>query len=337
MIVLGIESSCDECSAALVQDGRQILSNVIATQIPFHAPWGGVVPEIASRKHAEWISSVVNEAFQRASLPLEAADGVAVTSQPGLMGSLLVGLSFAKAFAWARRVPFTACDHMLAHLYASRLDMPGIQTPPPYPFLALLVSGGHTLICRVEDFRTMTVLGTTVDDAAGEAFDKVSKHYGWGYPGGKHIDEYARTGNAAAFAFPVPKLHHGSPYDVSYSGLKTAAIHQCEFFRKQAETTAADLAASFQKAAIDVLIRALLNAVQDTGITTIVTGGGVAANSYLRSCLAAQQNVSCIFPAPELCGDNAAMVAGLGFEYLSRGIYTPFSVTANPRRAFRLS
>lgn len=186
MKVLGIETSCDECSAAVVEDGEKILSNVIMTQIPFHAQWNGVVPEIASRKHIEWIYAVTKEALDKANLKVNDIDAVAVTSRPGLFGSLLVGLSFAKAFAWARDIPFIAVDHMLAHLYAPRL---AAETKPEYPFLGLLVSGGHTIICRADNFDDIAVMGTTIDDAAGEAFDKVAKFYNFGYPGGVIIDK----------------------------------------------------------------------------------------------------------------------------------------------------
>jgi N6-L-threonylcarbamoyladenine synthase len=261
-----------------------------------------------------------------------------------------VGLSFAKAFAWARNLPFIAVDHMLAHHYAPRLSgakKPGAvdgegNSPPDYPFLGLLVSGGHSIICRVDGFDDITVLGTTIDDAVGEAFDKVSKHYGFGYPGGAAIDKLAQSGDPQAFRFPLPKLHKKNrrdggahPCDLSYSGLKTAVINQLEQFRvkKGGEFSPADIAASFQKAAIEILLRALLNAVRDTGLTTIVAGGGVAANSYLRARLAGQRALRCIFPPLELCGDNGAMIAGIGWQYLRRGDISPLNVTASARAA----
>jgi N6-L-threonylcarbamoyladenine synthase len=341
MKVLGIESSCDECAAAVVEDGRLILSNVVATQIPFHAKYQGVVPEIASRKHTEWIYTVAAEALDQAGLGPEQVEGVAVTSRPGLLGSLLVGLSFAKAFAWSRNLPFIAVDHMLAHLYAPRLAAPGgeAESLPDYPFLGLLVSGGHSIICRVDGFDDITVLGATVDDAVGEAFDKVSKHYGFGYPGGAAIDKLAQSGDPGAFRFPLPKLHKenrrksGCSCDLSYSGLKTAAINQLNQFRvKQGEDVSpADIAASFQKTAIEILFRALQNAVEETGLKTIVAGGGVAANSYLRARLAGQKALRCVFPPPELCGDNGAMIAGIGFQYLARGDRSPLNLTASAR------
>ncbi|MDR2660283.1 MAG: tRNA (adenosine(37)-N6)-threonylcarbamoyltransferase complex transferase subunit TsaD [Spirochaetaceae bacterium] len=331
MTVLGIETSCDECAAAVVEDGKTILSNVVATQIPFHKEFSGVVPEIASRKHTEWIYGVVEEALLKAGKTPRNIDGVAATAHPGLVGSLLVGLTFAKAFAWATRVPFLACDHMLAHLYAARL----CENNPEYPYIGLLVSGGHTIICRVDNFDTVEVLGTTIDDAVGEAFDKVAKHYGLGYPGGVYIDEAARKGDAGVFEFPMPNLHKGEHRcDVSYSGLKTAVVNQLEQFRKKGQAGSlnlCDLAASFQKTAVEILIRALLRACRDTGINTVVSGGGVAANSYLRSRLAQYETLNCVFPPLELCGDNGAMVAGLAYQYFARGGSSSFSETASAR------
>ncbi|MDR2900490.1 MAG: tRNA (adenosine(37)-N6)-threonylcarbamoyltransferase complex transferase subunit TsaD [Treponema sp.] len=347
MTVFGIESSCDECAAAVVVDGKEILSNVVATQIPFHEIYDGVVPEIASRKHTEWVSEVAQEALDKAGLKPSQIDGIAATAKPGLLGSLLVGLSFAKAFAWSLNIPFIGTDHMLSHLYAPRLSLTSerVQNVPAYPFLGLLVSGGHTIICKVSDFDQVSVLGTTIDDAVGEAFDKVSKHYGFGYPGGAYIDKLAVSGDAAAFSFPMPNLHKGEHrYDVSYSGLKTAVINQLDQFRRKDKSgnlydtstgsvsaRAEDIAASFQKTAVDILLRALLHAVEDTGLTTIVAGGGVAANSYLRSCLANRKDLHCFFPPLELCGDNGAMVAGLGYQYLARGETSPLNITASSR------
>ncbi|MCL2810054.1 MAG: tRNA (adenosine(37)-N6)-threonylcarbamoyltransferase complex transferase subunit TsaD [Treponema sp.] len=332
MTVLGIETSCDECAAAVVRDGDKILSNIVATQIPFHAQWNGVVPELASRKHIEWIYTVTKEAMDKANLNVNDINAVAVTSQPGLFGSLLVGLCFAKAFAWSRNIPYIAVDHMLAHLYAPRLITDSTNERPNYPFLGLLVSGGHTIICRADDFDDITVMGTTIDDAVGEAFDKVAKYYNFGYPGGAVIDKMARAGNSGAFRFPMPSLHKGDHrYDVSYSGLKNAVINQLDIFKKEQVFTNEDIAASFQKTAVEILLRALLNAAEDTGLTTIVAGGGVAANSYLRARLAAQPNLRCIFPPLNLCGDNAAMIAGIGYHYLKRGEKSPLNLIASSR------
>jgi N6-L-threonylcarbamoyladenine synthase len=304
-----------------------------------------VVPEIASRKHTEWIYAVTKEALDKAGMTVKDIDAIAVTSRPGLFGSLLVGLSFAKALAWSRNIPFIAVDHMLAHLYASQLAKSKEQRAESkeeraisneekvgYPFLGLLVSGGHTIMCRADNFDDITVLGTTIDDAVGEAFDKVAKFYNFGYPGGKVIDEMARKGDSAAFNFPLPSLHKADHrYDVSYSGIKTAAVNQIEMFRVKKETTNEDLAASFQKTAVEILLRALLNAADDTGLSTIVAGGGVAANSYLRSRLAEQTHLHCVFPPLDLCGDNAAMIAGIGYRYLLRGERSPLDITASAR------
>ena len=335
MKVLGIETSCDECAAAVVEDGSRILSNVVATQIPFHSAYNGVVPEIASRMHTEWIGRVVQEALDKASLSPVEVDAVAATAHPGLLGSLLVGLNFAKAFAWARNIPFMAVDHMLAHLYAPRLLYPDLD----YPFLGLLVSGGHTIICRADGFDDIKILGATIDDAVGEAFDKISKHYGFGYPGGVYIDRLAKTGDPNAFAFPMPNLHKGEHRcDVSYSGLKTAVVNQLDQFRtnKSRDYSPEDIAASFQKTAVEILLRSLFRAVDDTGLTTIVAGGGVAANSYLRARMAERQDLRSIFPPLDLCGDNGAMIAGMAYCYLKRGDRSDLRVTASARvKAFK--
>ncbi|MDR0410354.1 MAG: tRNA (adenosine(37)-N6)-threonylcarbamoyltransferase complex transferase subunit TsaD [Treponema sp.] len=329
MRILGIETSCDETAAAVVEDGKAILSNVVATQTPFHTEFQGVVPEIASRKHTEWIYAVVKEALDRADVKPADIDGVAVTGEPGMLGSLLVGVNFAKAFAYTQDIPFVTVNHILGHLYASRLT----EAAPDYPFLGLLVSGGHSIICRADSFSSLTVIGTTIDDAAGEAFDKVARYYGLGYPGGAVIDKLAQTGDASAFRFPMPNLYKGEHrYDFSYSGLKTAVINQLEQFRVKHEAVIpADIAASFQKTAVDVLLRSLFRAIEDTGLTTVVAGGGVAANSHLRARLAAHPGVRAVFPPLSLCGDNAAMIAGLGYHYLARGDRSPLTAVASSR------
>ena len=328
MKVLGIESSCDETSAAVVEDGRHILSNVVATQIPFHEIYSGVVPEIASRKHAEWILPVVRRALDEAGLHVSDIDAVAATNRPGLMGSLLVGLTFAKTLAWSLNKPFIAVNHMLGHLYAAHLEQ-NIE----YPYLGLLVSGGHSIICKVSNFDDIEVLGTTVDDAAGEAFDKVAKFYGFGYPGGVIIDKLAKNGNPAAAHFPMPRLDKGEHrYDVSYSGLKTAVINQIDsFWNSDFEKTPENIAASFQETAVKILLSRLFKAVDDTGLKTIVAGGGVAANSRLRAMLAERSDLRCIFPSLKLCTDNGAMIAGVGYRYLERGDTSPWNTTASAR------
>ena len=328
MLVLGIESSCDECSAAIVEDGKRIHSNIIATQIPLHTPYQGVVPEVASRTHTQWIEGIVRRSLAEAGIAPSQLGGIAATFQPGLIGSLAVGLSFAKAMAFALGKPFKGINHMLAHLYA-----PHLVEDIEYPFIGLLVSGGHSIICLAEDFDRINVLGTTIDDAVGEAFDKVAKYYGFGYPGGQVIDELAEKGDPGAFRFPLPSLLKGEHrYDLSYSGLKTAVIHHLDDYRKgAAEASPANIAASFRKAAIDALLKKLLLAAEDTGIHTIVAGGGVAANAYLRRELAARDDLDVHFPPLALCGDNGAMVAGLAYRYFARGERDGFDLAPQSR------
>lgn len=328
MNVLGIESSCDETAAAIVQDGKKILSNVVATQIPFHEIYKGVVPEIASRKHIEWILPVVRQAVCEAGIKLEDVDAIAATNRPGLMGSLLVGLTFGKTLAWSLEKPFIAVNHMLGHLYAAHLE-----NDIDYPYLGLLVSGGHSIICKVNNFDDLEVLGTTVDDSVGEAFDKVAKFYGLGYPGGVVIDNLAKKGDFNAAAFPIPKLDLGEHrYDVSFSGLKTAVIHQCDLFWKEGfEHSTENMCAAFQETACRTLTSRLFRAVEDTGLKTVVAGGGVAANSRLRAILAERSDIHCIFPPLKLCGDNGAMIAGVAYHFLMRGERSGLTTTASAR------
>ena len=316
MKVLGIESSCDETACAIVEDGKNILSNVVATQIPFHQIYKGVVPEIASRKHAEWILPVVRQALTEANLTLDDIDAIAATNRPGLMGSLMVGFTFGKTLAWSTNKPFLAVNHMLGHLYAAQL-----QTPVEYPFLGLLVSGGHSIICKVNSFDDLEILGTTVDDSVGEAFDKVAKYYGLGYPGGVIIDNLAKKGDPKAAKFPIPKLDEKEHrYDVSFSGLKTAVIHQCDLFWQPGyEHSTENMCAAFQETAVNSLVKKLLLAADDTGLKTVVCGGGVAANSRLRELLAERKDLNCVFPPLKLCGDNGAMIAGVAYHFFQRG------------------
>lgn len=328
MKVLGIETSCDECSVAVVEDGSRILSNVVATQLDIHKPYQGVVPEIASRTHTEWIRPVVTNALHEAGISQEQIDGVAVTNRPGLVGSLLVGLSFAKGYAYALDKPLIAVDHIRAHLYAAHLEY-----EIDYPYLGLIVSGGHTIISRVDDFDTITVLGTTIDDACGEAFDKVAKHHGFGYPGGVAIDRLARKGDSSAYAFPNPSLHKGDhEYDVSYSGLKTAVINQLhQFKRSSGEEKPEDIAASFEKAAIDLLMRRVRRALENERLNRLVAGGGVAANTYFRELAGRMHGTEIYFPSLKLCTDNGAMIAGLGYHYLKNNITSERSINAFSR------
>lgn len=328
MQILGIESSCDECSASVVKDGKIILSNVIATQIDIHKKYDGVVPEIASRIHVEWIKGVVEQALSQAGVQLINIDGISVTSQPGLIGSLLVGLSYAKALSASTNIPFVGVDHILSHLYAAHLE-----NDIEYPFIGLIISGGHTVIAKVTDFNQVEVMGTTIDDACGEAYDKVAKYYGFGYPGGLVLDEMAQKGDDRAFSFPDPSLHKGDHrYDVSYSGLKTAVINQIDQFHNNGyEKNAFNISASFQKAAISMVTKRLFKAIGDTGINTVVVGGGVAANSLLRDFLRSKNNIKVYFPSKRLCTDNAAMVAGLGYHYLKKGEYSSLSLAPSSR------
>lgn len=335
MKILGIETSCDETAAAVVEDGTTILSNVVATQIPFHEMYKGVVPEIASRKHAEWILPVVRQALREANLRADEIDAVAATNRPGLMGALLVGLTFGKTFAWSLQKPFIAVNHMLGHLYASQLCENGTahNASARYPFLGLLVSGGHTIICKVNAFDDIEILGTTVDDSIGEAFDKVAKFYGLGYPGGVVIDSLSKKGDARAFEFPVPSLDEKEhKYDVSFSGLKTAVIHQRDlFWNKSYEATNENLCAAFQETACRTIVSRLFKACDDTNIKTIVAGGGVAANSRLREMLGERADIQCTFPPLKLCGDNGAMIAGVAYHFLLRGDRSGLDTTAKAR------
>lgn len=347
MLTLGIESSCDETSASVVEDGRTIRSLVIASQTHIHARYHGVVPEVASRAHVEQILPVVRAALEEAGIDPGGAgarqiDGVAVTNRPGLSGSLAVGLTFAKTFAWARGLPFVAVDHMKAHAYAPQVSRSAADAGPEYPYLVLLVSGGHTMIAVSRDPDTLEVLGTTIDDACGEAFDKVSVFLDAGYPGGPVIDRLARTGDPRAASFPRPRLNRANDrYDVSFSGLKTAVVHQLDrFWNPEYPRTPEHLAAAFQSAAVGMLVDRVANAVADHGIYRVAAGGGVAANSELRHRLqtltVADRPVRAYLPPPELCVDNGAMVAGLGHHVLTSGTRSPWDTGVAARvAAFR--
>lgn len=330
MIVLGIETSCDECSAAVVKDGREILSNVIATQIELHKPYQGVVPELASRLHTEWIAQVVSAAIAQAGLKKEDLDAVAVTNRPGLLGSLLVGVNFAKGFAETLSIPYEGIDHIRAHLYASQ-----IENPLEYPYLGVLVSGGHSVICKVNNYNDVDVLGTTIDDAIGEAFDKVAKFYDMGFPGGVVIDRLSKSGDPNSFLFPGPTLDRSShPYDMSYSGLKTAVINQKDQFKSPGcEDTIENIAASFQRQAVGILMKRVKLALKDTGLKRVSAGGGVAANSLLRKELKELEKggYTVTFPSLKLCTDNGAMIAGLGYRYLMDGNRDNDSLSAYAR------
>lgn len=318
MLVLGIESSCDETAVAVVRNGVEILSSVVATQVDVHKLYGGVVPEIASRKHIEAISAVTAEALNKAGVTLNDIDGIAVTQGPGLAGALLVGFCFAKALAFAQKLPVVGVNHLTAHLNAIFLA----DKNPAFPFVALLASGGHTAIYHVSDYTKCRLLGQTRDDAAGEAFDKVAKLLNLGYPGGVAIDKLAKTGDPKAIKFPRIYLKKDE-FDFSFSGLKSAVMRYVRDLEiAGAAPNLPDLAAGFQDAVVDVLVKKLLNAAQTLECPRIVTGGGVAANSRLRNVLAAcaaRQKLTLYMPPLSLCGDNAAMVAAAGYRQLLWG------------------
>jgi N6-L-threonylcarbamoyladenine synthase len=324
MKILGIETSCDETAAAVVNDGREMLSSVVASQADRHARFGGVVPEVASRAHVELINAVVAQALVEAGCELDDLDAVAACQGPGLAGALLVGVSAAKSLALVARVPYVGVNHHEAHMYAAMLDDPALEPP----LLTLVVSGGHTMVVAMHDHGSYDVLGQTVDDAAGEAFDKVARHLGLGYPGGPAIDRLAVHGDPDAIPFPRPMLDDG--LDFSFSGLKTAVINH---MRRNPDAEVADVAASFQAAVVDVLITKLLRAAAESAIETVVIGGGVAANSALRTRLldeADRAGLRAVVPPLSLCTDNAAMIAAVAAYRLRRDGPTPLDAGASP-------
>jgi len=322
-LVLGVETSCDETAAAVVANGGAILSSVVSSQVDLHARFGGVVPEIASRAHVELLTPVVAEALVEAGVT-DRADAVAATIGPGLVGALLVGVSAAKALALVWDVPFVGVNHMEAHLYAGMLEEPDLKPP----LVALLVSGGHTMLVEMKDHGHYRVVGSTVDDAAGEAFDKVARFLGLGYPGGPAIQEAATSGDPEAIRFPRAMMDDG--YDFSFSGLKTAVINHV---RKHPDVSTPDVAASFQAAVVDVLVAKTLAAVAECGVESLVLGGGVAANGPLRERAAeegARQGLRVVLPSRAMCTDNAAMVAAAGWWRLQADGPTPLDVGVQP-------
>lgn len=327
MNILALESSCDETAAAVVRDGRCVLSNIIASQADEHRLYGGVVPEIASRRHAEAISGVTRQALEVAGVTLSEIDAVAVTYAPGLIGALLVGVNFAKGLAGAANLPLVPVHHLRSHIAANYVAHPNL-TPP---FLCLVVSGGHTHIVRVEDYTRFTVLGRTRDDAAGECFDKAARAMGMPYPGGVHLDRTAAEGDPNAFVLPRPRVD-GSPYDFSFSGLKTAVINLLHKAEQRGETVnIPDLCASFQHTVCDILCSHTLAAAEQTGDTVIALAGGVSANSGLRSQMeaaCAQRGISLYIPPLPLCGDNAAMVGAQGYYEFITGNVADTSLNA---------
>jgi N6-L-threonylcarbamoyladenine synthase len=322
--VLGIETSCDETAAAVVSGPDRVLSSVVSSQVDLHARYGGVVPEIASRAHVELLTPVVAQALVEAGVEDGDIGAVAATIGPGLVGSLLVGVSAAKALALVWDVPFVGVNHLEAHLYASFLEEPALELP----LVILLVSGGHTLLVSMEDHGRYRLLGGTVDDAAGEAFDKVARYLGLGYPGGPAIDRIAMDGDGEAIPFPRAMLDEG--YDFSFSGLKTAVVNHV---RKNPDASTADVAASFQRAVVDVLVEKARRAARDIGAKGMCLGGGVAANSLLRERFldaCEEEGLHGFLPSRPMCTDNAAMVAAAGWWTLSRVGPTPLDVGAYP-------
>ena len=317
ILILAIESSCDETAAAVVKNGRQVLSNVISSQIDLHKLYGGVVPEIASRKHIEKINQVIEEALENAKVTLDDIDAIGVTYGPGLVGALLVGVAEAKAIAYAKKLPLVGVHHIEGHISANYIE--NLELEPP--FLCLVVSGGHTHLVCVKDYGTYEILGRTRDDAAGEAFDKVARAIGLGYPGGPKIDKLSKEGDPDAI--PCPRAHiEDSPYDFSFSGVKSAVlnyINGCKM--KGIEYNRADIAASFQKAVTDVLVDNAMHAVKEYGLNKFAIAGGVASNSSLRAAMkqACEKNeIEFYYPSPIFCTDNAAMIGVAAYyEYIN--------------------
>jgi N6-L-threonylcarbamoyladenine synthase len=330
MIVLGIDTSCDDTCVAVLRNGKEILSNIVSSQVSLHTLFGGVVPEIASRKHVELIDGIYKQALAEAGLGLDDIDVVAVTQGPGLIGSLLVGLSFAKGLAMAAGKPLIGINHVEAHGMSIFL-----QEQVAFPFITLIVSGGHTMILLFEEACTFRVLGSTRDDAAGEAFDKIAKFLHLGYPGGQAIEEASRGGKGDRVPFPRPIMDEPH-YDFSFSGLKTAFINYVKKNGLPVDEKK-DVLASFQEAACDVLVYKTLKAAKTLGVRRIVMGGGVASNGRLREMLAGRardENISVHIPPPSFCTDNGAMVAVTGSFYAQRGLFSPLDVKAYSRIVF---
>lgn len=327
--ILAIESSCDETAAAVVRNGREVLSNVIFSQIDLHTVYGGVVPEIASRKHIEKINPVIREAMQKANVTWKELDAIAVTYGPGLVGALLVGVSAAKAISFAAGIPLVGVHHIEGHISANYIENKDLEPP----FVCLVVSGGHSHLVVVRDYGVYEILGRTRDDAAGEAFDKVARAIGLGYPGGPKIDKVSAEGNPEAIAFPRAKVADAA-YDFSFSGLKSAVLNylnSCEM--KGIAVNQADVAASFQKAVVDVLVEHSMEAVRQCGIRKFAIAGGVASNTHLRGALeraCAEQGIAFYHPSPILCTDNAAMIGAAGYYEYRRGVRSGYDLNAVP-------
>lgn len=327
--ILAIETSCDETAAAVVKDGREVLSNIIYSQIELHTIYGGVVPEIASRKHIEKINYVVQAALEQAGVALQDITAIAVTYGPGLVGPLLIGVSFAKALSFAANIPLIGVHHIEGHISANYIEHKELAPP----FACLVASGGHSHLVTVKVYGEYEVIGRTRDDAAGEAFDKVARALGLGYPGGPKIDKMAKQGNPNAISFPRAKVA-ASAYDFSFSGLKSAVLNYLNSAQmKGEEINQADVAASFQKAVVDVLVEHSMAAVREHGFTKFAIAGGVAANSSLRAAFMTackKENVAFYYPAPVFCTDNAAMIGTAGYYEYQKGVRHGFALNAAP-------
>ena len=327
--ILAIESSCDETSAAVVVNGREVLSNIIASQIDTHKKFGGVVPEVASRMHIEVVSGVVQEALEEAGVTLEQIDAIGVTYGPGLVGALLVGLQFAKGLAFSTKKSLVGVNHIEGHICANYIQHKDLKPP----FVSLVVSGGHTFIVHVKDYGVYEVIGQTRDDAAGEAYDKVAGALGLGYPGGPKIDKLAREGNPDAIAFPKANFHDKS-LDFSFSGVKSAVLNYLNKAKMQnVEVNKADVAASFQKAVIEVLKDNVMETCKSRNVKKIAIAGGVASNSALRETImnaASKKGIEVLFPAPVLCTDNAAMIGSAAYFNLVNGKISDLNLNAKP-------
>lgn len=329
VLILAIESSCDETASAVVKNGREVLSNVISSQIALHTLYGGVVPEIASRKHIEKINEVIQEALDQAGVKLSEIDAIGVTYGPGLVGALLVGVAEAKALSYAAGIPLVGVHHIEGHISANYIACKELEPP----FICLVVSGGHTHLVVVRDYGKYEIIGKTRDDAAGEAFDKVARAIGLGYPGGPKIDRLAKEGNPDAIHFPRAKVED-APYDFSFSGVKSAVLNYLNGCHMKGEPVVeADVAASFQKAVCDVLVEHAVQAVKDYGIPKLALAGGVASNSALREAMKAaceKEGVSFYYPSPILCTDNAAMIGAAAYYEYINGVRSGLDLNAVP-------
>lgn len=329
ILTLSVESSCDETSVAILKNGREVLSNIISTQIDTHKKFGGVVPEVASRKHVENIDIVVEEALSKAGVGFKDITHIAVTNGPGLVGALLVGLSYAKALSYALDIPLVGVNHIEGHLSANYIENKSLKPP----FLTLIVSGGHTHLVEVRDYGDYKIIGKTKDDASGEAFDKVSRALGLGYPGGPIVDRLSKLGNKEAIDFPRACLREEG-YDFSFSGIKSAVLNYINSKKmKNEEIISEDVCASFQAAVVDVLVKKTIKVAEELGYNTITLSGGVACNSFLREEMdkaASEKNIKLVYPSPVLCTDNAAMIGCAGYYRYIGGRRDDMSLNAKP-------